>query len=192
MTTDARQIKAILGGDVEQDAERAAARLAERAAAEGLVEVSYASFDSPLGTGQLAATSRGIVSIGLPGIDRDAFLEALSAEVSPRMLELPARVDVARRELEEYFERRAARLRPAARLAPGALARSRAASCARPRRSRSGSPRPTGRSRRGPAAPARIAPRAPSSATTRSRSSSRATGCSARAASSASTAAGRR
>ena len=109
MTTDARQIRAILGGDVEQDAERAAARLAERAAAEGLVEVSYASFDSPLGTGQLASTSRGIVSIGLPGIDRDAFLEALSAEVSPRMLELPARVDVARRELEEYFggERRA-------------------------------------------------------------------------------------
>ncbi len=103
MSPDARQIKAILAGGVDEDAARAASRLVERAAAEGLFEIAYASFDSPLGTGQLAATSRGIVSIGLPGIDRDAFLVDLSTEVSPRMLELPARVDGARRELEEYF-----------------------------------------------------------------------------------------
>jgi methylated-DNA-[protein]-cysteine S-methyltransferase len=109
MSADARQIKAILTQGVDEDAARAASRLVERAAAEGLVEVAYATYDSPLGAGQLAATSRGIVSLGLPGIDRDAFLEAVSTDVSPRMLELPARLDTARRELEEYFggERRA-------------------------------------------------------------------------------------
>ena len=77
----------------------AAARLIARAEAEGLVDVAYTSYDSPLGTGHIAATSRGLVSVGLPNIEADAFLALLANGVSPRVLELPARLDDARREL---------------------------------------------------------------------------------------------
>ena len=104
MSIDSRRIGAVLGGDTGELAARAAARLAERADAEGLVDVAYASYDSPLGTGHIAATARGLVSIGLPNLEADAFLDQLASGVSPRVLELPARLDGARRELDEYFE----------------------------------------------------------------------------------------
>jgi methylated-DNA-[protein]-cysteine S-methyltransferase len=105
MSIDARRIGAILGEGTDELAADAAARLIARAEAEGLVDVAYASYDSPLGTGHIAATSRGLVSVGLPNIEADAFLAQLTA-VSPRVLELPARLDGARRELDEYFEGR--------------------------------------------------------------------------------------
>ena len=104
MSIDSRRIGAVLGADTGELAARAAARLAERADAEGLVDVAYASYDSPLGTGHIAATARGLVSIGLPNLEADTFLDQLASGVSPRVLELPARLDGARRELDEYFE----------------------------------------------------------------------------------------
>jgi methylated-DNA-[protein]-cysteine S-methyltransferase len=106
MSIDARRIEEVLGGGTEDLAAGAAARLVERADAEGLVDVAYTSFDSPLGTGHLAATARGIVSIGLPNLEADAFLDQLASGVSPRVLELPGRLDEARRELDQYFEGR--------------------------------------------------------------------------------------
>jgi methylated-DNA-[protein]-cysteine S-methyltransferase len=85
-------------------AEELGRRFAERAAGEGLVDVAYARFDSPFGDGLVAATERGLVSVGLPNLELERFLEQLVAGVSPRVLELPARLDDARRQLDLYFE----------------------------------------------------------------------------------------
>jgi methylated-DNA-[protein]-cysteine S-methyltransferase len=82
------------------------ARLADRAGEEGLVDVAYATSDSPVGPLLLAATPRGLVRVAFGGERPDDVLSELSREVSPRVLEAPARLDDVRRELEEYFERR--------------------------------------------------------------------------------------
>jgi len=82
------------------------ARLAERAGEEGLLDVAYATADTPVGPLLLAATSRGLMRVAFPGEAPDEILAELSREVSPRMLESPARLDEVRRELDEYFERR--------------------------------------------------------------------------------------
>jgi methylated-DNA-[protein]-cysteine S-methyltransferase len=81
-------------------------RFADRASAEGLLDVAYAVVDSPFGPLLLASTERGVVRIGLPTQSRDTLLEELAAKVSPRVLEAPGRLDEARRELDLYFEGR--------------------------------------------------------------------------------------
>jgi methylated-DNA-[protein]-cysteine S-methyltransferase len=78
-------------------------RLAERADEEGLVDVAYTRVDSPLGPLTAAATSRGLASLSY-GAPADELLERLASELSPRLLELPMRLDPVRRELDEYFE----------------------------------------------------------------------------------------
>jgi methylated-DNA-[protein]-cysteine S-methyltransferase len=78
--------------------------LGARAEAEGLVDVAYASVDSPLGPLVVAATPRGVVRVAYT--DRrspEEVLEELAARVSPRVLESARRVDPVRRELDEYF-----------------------------------------------------------------------------------------
>jgi methylated-DNA-[protein]-cysteine S-methyltransferase len=79
-------------------------RLTERAAEQGLLDVAYTTTDSPFGTLLLAATPRGLVRVGLPNQDADALLVDLATRVSPRVLEAPAQLDEARRELDLYFE----------------------------------------------------------------------------------------
>jgi methylated-DNA-[protein]-cysteine S-methyltransferase len=79
-------------------------RLADRAAAEGLLDVAYATEDSPFGQLLLAITPRGVVRIGLPNQNSDELLEDLAVRVSPRVLEAPAQLDDLRRELDLYFE----------------------------------------------------------------------------------------
>jgi methylated-DNA-[protein]-cysteine S-methyltransferase len=81
-------------------------RLAARAAEEGLLDVAYATLDTPLGTSLVAATRRGLVRVALPNENLDQVLSKLAAELSPRILEYPSRLDEARRELDEYFEGR--------------------------------------------------------------------------------------
>lgn len=73
---------------------------------DGLVEVAYARVDSPLGELLLAATPRGLVRVdyGVRGFDVE--LERLATLISPRVLELPERLDPARRELDEFFSGR--------------------------------------------------------------------------------------
>jgi methylated-DNA-[protein]-cysteine S-methyltransferase len=79
-------------------------RFKERAAAEGLLDVAYASTDSPFGALLLARTERGLVRVGLPNQNFDQLLVELSERISPRMLEAPAALEEARRELDLYFE----------------------------------------------------------------------------------------
>jgi methylated-DNA-[protein]-cysteine S-methyltransferase len=77
--------------------------LRDRAAAEGLLDVAYATADSPFGTLLLAKTPRGLVRLGLPGEDVEAMLADLAGRISPRVLQDPARLDEERRELDDYF-----------------------------------------------------------------------------------------
>jgi methylated-DNA-[protein]-cysteine S-methyltransferase len=69
------------------------------------VEVAVARTDSPIGTLTLAATPDGLVRVAFPR-ELDTILEELATQVSPRVVELPRRLDLARRELDEYFEGR--------------------------------------------------------------------------------------
>lgn len=90
--------------------ERAAAAakaVLARAEREGLVDVAYALVDSPVGTLLIAETRKGLVRVAFDGnYPQDKVLQELAEDVSPRVLESPARLDDARRELDEYFEGR--------------------------------------------------------------------------------------
>jgi methylated-DNA-[protein]-cysteine S-methyltransferase len=79
-------------------------RLAERAAAAGLVDVAVERHDSPLGRLLLGATTRGVVRIGLPAENEDAVLEELAERISSRVL-CASRESLtrARHQLDEYF-----------------------------------------------------------------------------------------
>jgi methylated-DNA-[protein]-cysteine S-methyltransferase len=79
-------------------------RLTDRANEEDLLDVAYTMSDSPFGPLLLAATPKGLVKLSLPGHDPKEALEDLAARISPRLLEAPARLDEARRELDLYFE----------------------------------------------------------------------------------------
>lgn len=81
-------------------------RLAEQAAADGLLDVAYATVDSPFGPLLLASTPRGLVRVSLPSYDPGEALAELAARISPRILEAPARLDDVRRQLDLYFEGR--------------------------------------------------------------------------------------
>ena len=101
------ELEKMLRGEVAVDgAEAAAERFAERAAAEGLLDVAYATVDSPLGKLLAAQTKRGLVELAYEDRDADALLAELSSKLSPRLLEAPAQFDDVRRQLEEYFEGR--------------------------------------------------------------------------------------
>jgi methylated-DNA-[protein]-cysteine S-methyltransferase len=76
----------------------------DAAAAAGLLDVAYATLDSPVGPLLVASTPRGLVRIAyVDHADPDAVLEQLATHVSPRILAAPRRLDEPRRELEEYF-----------------------------------------------------------------------------------------
>jgi methylated-DNA-[protein]-cysteine S-methyltransferase len=79
--------------------------LAEAATAAGLLDVAYATTDSPVGKLLLASTPRGLVRVAyLDQGEEERVLEELAARVSPRVL--AAALDQPRRELEEYFSGR--------------------------------------------------------------------------------------
>jgi methylated-DNA-[protein]-cysteine S-methyltransferase len=79
------------------------ARLAERAADDGVLDVAYRTLDTPVGTLLLAATEAGLVRVAFPIEGHDEVLQALAARISPRVLRAPARLDAVSREIDEYF-----------------------------------------------------------------------------------------
>ena len=82
-----------------------AARTAARAADEGIAEIAYALVDSPVGTLVTFATERGLVRVAyeLENGGLDEILDDTARRLSPAIVEAPARLDGARRELDEYF-----------------------------------------------------------------------------------------
>ena len=84
-----------------------AARFADRALDEGLVDVAYGRADSPLGDLLVAMTPRGLACVSyLQFRGEDETLARIAARLSPRVIEAPARVDDIRRQLDDYFEGR--------------------------------------------------------------------------------------
>jgi methylated-DNA-[protein]-cysteine S-methyltransferase len=80
--------------------------LSRAAEHEGVLDISYRTMDSPVGLLLLAATVRGMVRVAFEREDHDAVLAELAQRVSPRILNAPARVDDAARQLDEYFAKR--------------------------------------------------------------------------------------
>jgi methylated-DNA-[protein]-cysteine S-methyltransferase len=109
-TTPTQQIEDRLRATPSVDAEtwrRVSLELAQRAEAEGLVDVAYERHDSPLGSIVVAATHDGLVRIGLPIEGEDAVLDELARRISGRVLRAPqTAVNQGRHQLDEYFERR--------------------------------------------------------------------------------------
>jgi len=93
--------------DLRRGAESATPELpdiGEAAAAAGLLDVAYATTDSPLGTLLLATTPRGLVRLAYVDYeDEDEVLDQLATKVSPRVLRVARRLDDPRRELDQYF-----------------------------------------------------------------------------------------
>ncbi len=104
MTDLGRLLGAAARRDAADGSLAAAKLLAESAGPAGLIDVAYADFDSPLGRLLVATTRRGLVRVSyMRTQDEAAVLQRLAEEVSPRVLEAPARVDDVRRQLDEYF-----------------------------------------------------------------------------------------
>ena len=102
--TDAIETQLRERGDADRHAAELARRFAEAAAASGDAEVAFATLDTPVGTTSVACTPRGIVSVGLPNHPLDDFVERLANEISPKVVEAPGKLDLARRELTEFFD----------------------------------------------------------------------------------------
>ncbi|OHU21327.1 methylated-DNA--[protein]-cysteine S-methyltransferase [Mycobacteroides franklinii] len=79
------------------------ARLAVAAEREGILDVAYRVLDAPVGPLLVAATTQGLIRVAYAREDHDAVLQQLADKVSPRILHAPRRLDLAARELDEYF-----------------------------------------------------------------------------------------
>ncbi len=97
---------ALRAGPSSVDVAAAVRRASERAHGEGLLDVTYARLDSPLGPLIAAATPQGLVRLAYEDFNGgvDAVVEHLATRLSPRIVERQAGFDDLRRELEEYFE----------------------------------------------------------------------------------------
>ena len=77
------------------------ARALASADEDGLVDVAWTVADTPIGPLTVAATPVGLVRVGFG--DGDTVADELAAQVSPRVVRLPGRLDDVRRQLDEYF-----------------------------------------------------------------------------------------
>ena len=100
--TEIEQLLADVGGDPPD--------ISAAADAAGLIDVAYATTDSPVGRLLLATTEGGLIRLAyIDGADQDAaavedaVLQQLAAKISPRVLASPRKLDEPRRELDEYF-----------------------------------------------------------------------------------------
>ncbi|MCZ4497177.1 MAG: cysteine methyltransferase [Thermoleophilia bacterium] len=83
--------------------ERSSAGFSHAAAAAGLVDVSVAELDTPLGRLLLAATDQGLVRVAFDTEQRDDVLDQLATSISPRVVEDPRQLDGVRTALDAYF-----------------------------------------------------------------------------------------
>jgi methylated-DNA-[protein]-cysteine S-methyltransferase len=77
-------------------------RFRTTAAALGLVDVGFDVVESPIGDLLVAASERGLASISFDA-EPERQLDRLARIAGPRVLRSPASIDLARRELDEYF-----------------------------------------------------------------------------------------
>lgn len=104
MTDDLRRrLSASHSPSPSLDVEKLRTVLARRAAREGLLDVAYGTYDSPLGPLTVFVTPRGLVRLSYPGEPLDHQVDELATLISPRVLAAPERTDDARRQLDGYF-----------------------------------------------------------------------------------------
>jgi methylated-DNA-[protein]-cysteine S-methyltransferase len=108
MTNDNHTLERALAAAGAQVPELPLPDLSEAAGTAGLLDVAYATLDSPVGRVLLAMTEHGLIRLAYldASEDEDATLSELAAKVSPRVLESPRKLDEPRRELDEYFSGR--------------------------------------------------------------------------------------
>lgn len=87
-------------------ADAAARRLADRAAADGRADLCYATIASPLGELLLVRSRGGLARLHYLDGGLDEMLERLAAERSPRIVASAAALEPWQRELDEYFSGR--------------------------------------------------------------------------------------
>jgi len=100
---DAKSLRRALQADLAEGAAESASRLAGAARGAGVLDVAYATADTPVGPALVAATRRGLVKVSLPNHPQEEALERIAARVSPRILESRKLLDEPLRELDEYF-----------------------------------------------------------------------------------------
>jgi methylated-DNA-[protein]-cysteine S-methyltransferase len=97
-------VTAALSMPVDTDTlDRLHRRLQRAAERERLIDVAYTTIDTPVGSLLLAATIKGLIRVAYDRENHDAVLQSLADRVSPRILRAPQRLDIAVREIEEYF-----------------------------------------------------------------------------------------
>ena len=102
MNTD--DMLASLSRDEDDAIRRLHGRLADSAAAEGILDIAYRTVDSLVGPLLVAVTEQGLVRVAYVTDGDDNVLADLSERISPRILERPASLDEVARELDEYFD----------------------------------------------------------------------------------------
>jgi methylated-DNA-[protein]-cysteine S-methyltransferase len=101
---DTDDIELALRSALPPELDQALPDLTEPAADAGVLDVAYATIDSPVGRLLIATTGRGLVRLAyLDAGDEEPVLEELARAVSPRVLAAPRKLDEPRRELDEYF-----------------------------------------------------------------------------------------
>lgn len=86
-----------------QTAARLHRRLEVAADRAGLIEVAFRRVDSAVGPLLLASTDVGLVRVAFASEDHERVLTELAEQIGPRVLESPARLDEAARQLEAYL-----------------------------------------------------------------------------------------
>jgi methylated-DNA-[protein]-cysteine S-methyltransferase len=102
---DTDELRALAAAD-DARAAALAARLADEAAARGLLDVAVGSVESPIGELLVAVTPRGLARVAFAEEDRDGVLAGIARGISPRILESPAATEDVRRQLDEFFAAR--------------------------------------------------------------------------------------
>jgi methylated-DNA-[protein]-cysteine S-methyltransferase len=101
-----KELREVRTLEIDDRSARAAGAFRALAEQRGLVDVAYATVDSPVGELLVAGTRKGLVRVSFPHETPQDVVEELAALLSPRVLEAPNRLDEVRRELDEYFEGR--------------------------------------------------------------------------------------
>jgi methylated-DNA-[protein]-cysteine S-methyltransferase len=108
-TVGGREISGLLAGTGLPPADqmrRLHRRLEVNSRRAGILDVAYTTIDTPVGRLLLAGTEQGLIRVAYEREDLDRVLEVLGHRVSPRILRAPRRLDVAARQLDEYFDRK--------------------------------------------------------------------------------------
>ncbi len=85
------------------DLRRLHARLEREAQVGDLLDIAYRTVDSAVGPLLLVATPVGLLRIAFALEGHELVLQTLAEQISPRMLEAPARLDPVAEQLDEYF-----------------------------------------------------------------------------------------